>query len=114
MVFIFLQWPRIFRIDYGHEEAEAKFGKDPRNYEVLTKKFIGNEKGEVTGLEMVHVKWEKDAAGKFQMQEIPGSEEVIEADLVFLALGFLGPEQVSCSTTHRTILRKPCYISTLV
>lgn len=114
MVFIFLQWPRIFRIDYGHEEAEAKFGKDPRTYEVLTKKFIGNEKGEVTGLEMVHVKWEKDAAGKFQMQEIPGSEEVIEADLVFLALGFLGPEQVSCSTTHRTILRKPCYISTLV
>lgn len=105
MVFRLLQWPRIFRIDYGHEEAEAKFGKDPRKYEVLTKKFIGNEKGEVTGLEMVHVKWEKDATGKFQMQEIPGSEEVIEADLVFLALGFLGPEQVSCFTTHRTILR---------
>ena len=62
----------------------------------MTKKFIGNDKGELTGLELIHVKWEKDSTGKFQMQEIPGSEQVIEADLVFLALGFLGPEQV-CS-----------------
>ncbi|KAG6548708.1 hypothetical protein Mapa_009863 [Marchantia paleacea] len=87
------EWPRIFRIDYGHEEAKARFGKDPRTYEVLTKRFIGNDAGEVTGLELVHVKWEKDASGRFQMQEIPGSEEVIEADLVLLAMGFLGPEQ---------------------
>jgi len=90
----FWQWPRIFRVDYGHEESHAKFGKDPRSYEVLTKKFLGNDKGELTGLELVHVKWEKDSTGKFQMQEIPGSEEIVEADLVFLALGFLGPEQV--------------------
>ncbi|KAG0576679.1 hypothetical protein KC19_5G099100 [Ceratodon purpureus] len=87
------QWPRIFRVDYGHEEAHAKFGKDPRSYEVLTKKFIGNDKGELTGLELIHVKWEKDSTGKFQMQEIPGSEQVVKADLAFLALGFLGPEQ---------------------
>jgi len=87
------QWPRIFRVDYGHEESHAKFGKDPRSYEVLTKKFLGNDKGELTGLELVHIKWEKDSTGKFQMQEIPGSEEIVEADLVFLALGFLGPEQ---------------------
>lgn len=87
------QWPRVFRIDYGHEEAHAKFGKDPRTYEVLTKKFIGSKKGELIGLEVVHVKWEKDS-DKFQMQEIPGSEEVIETDLAFLALGFQGPEQV--------------------
>ncbi|KAL2650685.1 hypothetical protein R1flu_018813 [Riccia fluitans] len=87
------QWPRIFRVDYGHDEAKTRFGKDPRTYEVLTKRFIGNDAGEVTGLELVHVKWEKDSAGRFQMQEVPGSEEVIEADLVFLAMGFLGPEQ---------------------
>lgn len=89
------QWPRIFRVDYGHEEAATKFGKDPRSYEVLTKRFIGNEKGEVTGLEIVHVQWDKDASGRFVMTEVEGSNEVIEADLVFLAMGFLGPEQVS-------------------
>lgn len=89
------QWPRVFRVDYGHEEAATKFGKDPRSYEVLTKRFIGNEKGEVTGLEIVHVQWDKDASGRFVMTEVEGSNEVIEADLVFLAMGFLGPEQVS-------------------
>ncbi|CAM6092721.1 unnamed protein product [Calypogeia fissa] len=87
------QWPRVFRVDYGHEEAKKKFGKDPRSYEVLTKRFIGNESGEVTALEIVHVRWDKDANGRFQMKEIPGSEEVLEADLVLLAMGFLGPEQ---------------------
>lgn len=90
-----MQWPRIFRVDYGHEESAAKFGTDPRTYEVLTKRFIGNDEGKLTGLEIIQVKWEKDSTGKFQMQEIPGSEKIIEADLVFLALGFLGPEQVS-------------------
>lgn len=87
------QWPRIFRVDYGHEEARTKFGEDPRTYEVLTKRFIGNEEGHITGLETVRVQWEKDASGRFQMKEVEGSEEIIEADLVLLAMGFLGPEQ---------------------
>ncbi|XP_030500072.2 glutamate synthase [NADH], amyloplastic isoform X1 [Cannabis sativa] len=86
------QWPRIFRVDYGHQEASTKFGKDPRSYEVLTKRFIGDENGVVKGLEVVRVRWEKDASGKFQFNEIEGSEEIIEADLVLLAMGFLGPE----------------------
>lgn len=86
------QWPRIFRVDYGHQEAAAKFGKDPRSYEVLTKRFVGDENGVVKGLELVRVKWEKDASGKFQFKEVEGSEEMIEADLVLLAMGFLGPE----------------------
>ncbi|KAJ6411039.1 hypothetical protein OIU84_007733 [Salix udensis] len=86
------QWPRIFRVDYGHQEAAAKFGKDPRSYEVLTKRFIGDENGNVKGLELVRVQWEKDATGRFQFKEVEGSEEVIEADMVLLAMGFLGPE----------------------
>ncbi|XP_058095946.1 glutamate synthase 1 [NADH], chloroplastic-like [Magnolia sinica] len=86
------QWPRVFRVDYGHQEAAAKFGKDPRDYEVLTKRFVGDENGAVKGLELVHVRWAKDASGKFQFQEVEGSEEMIEADLVLLAMGFLGPE----------------------
>ncbi|XP_061956875.1 glutamate synthase 1 [NADH], chloroplastic-like isoform X1 [Populus nigra] len=86
------QWPRVFRVDYGHQEAASKFGKDPRSYEVLTKRFIGDEDGNVKGLEVVRVHWEKDASGKFQFKEVEGSEEIIEADLVLLAMGFLGPE----------------------
>ncbi|MBA0744480.1 hypothetical protein Gogos_007097 [Gossypium gossypioides] len=86
------QWPRIFRVDYGHQEAATKFGKDPRSYEVLTKRFIGDDNGTVKGLEVVRVCWEKDASGRFQFKEVEGSEEIIEADLVLLAMGFLGPE----------------------
>lgn len=93
--YVHLQWPRIFRVDYGHQEATSKFGKDPRCYEVLTKRFVGNENGAVKGVEVVRVHWEKDSNGKFQFKEIEGSEMLIEADLVFLALGFVGPEPVS-------------------
>ncbi|XP_065868059.1 glutamate synthase 1 [NADH], chloroplastic isoform X1 [Euphorbia lathyris] len=86
------QWPRVFRVDYGHQEADAKFGKDPRTYEVLTKRFLGDENGNVKGLEVIRVQWEKDPSGKFQLKEVEGSEEIIQADLVLLAMGFLGPE----------------------
>ncbi|GAB4826242.1 glutamate synthase [NADH] [Ancistrocladus abbreviatus] len=75
------RWPHIFRIDYGHQEATAKFGKNPRSYEVLTKRFVGDENDTVTGLEVVRVKCEKDASGKFQFKEVEGSEEFIKADL---------------------------------
>ncbi|GAA0148835.1 oxidoreductase [Lithospermum erythrorhizon] len=92
------QWPRIFRVDYGHQEAANKFGKDPRSYEVLTKQFIGDENGVVKGLEVIRVKWEKDASGRFQFKEIEGSEEIIGADLVLLAMGFLGPEETLADT----------------
>ncbi|GLT61960.1 hypothetical protein SLA2020_346300 [Shorea laevis] len=104
------QWPRIFRVDYGHQEAAAKFGKDPRSYEVLTKRFVGDENGVVIGLEVVRVKWEKDASGKFQFKEVEGSEEIIEADLVLLAMGFLGPEstvadKLGVDRDHRSNLK---------
>jgi len=56
---------------------------------------VGDENGVVKGLEIVQVRWEKDATGRFQFKEIEGTEEIIEADLVLLAMGFLGPEPVS-------------------
>lgn len=86
------EWPVIFRVDYGHQEAEAKFGKDPREFRVLTKRFLDDGSGNVAGVETVRVEWTKGADGKWQMSEVPGSEEVFEADLVFLSMGFLGPE----------------------
>jgi glutamate synthase (NADPH/NADH) small chain len=86
------QWPRIFRSDYGHEEAAEKFGHDPRTYNILSKEFVDDGQGNVTGIKTVRVTWSVEN-GKMNMTEIPGSEEVIGADLVLLAMGFLGPEQ---------------------
>jgi glutamate synthase (NADPH/NADH) small chain len=89
------QWPRIFRSDYGHEEAAEKFGHDPRTYNILSKEFVDDGQGNVTGIKTVRVAW-KVENGKMNMTEIPGSEEIIGADLVLLAMGFLGPEQYVC------------------
>ncbi len=85
-------FPRTLKIDYGHGEAIAKFGKDPREYCISTKEFVDDGKGNVKGIKTVRVEWKKNEAGQFAMTEVPGSEEYFEADLVFLALGFLGPE----------------------
>ena len=93
------RYPRLYKVDYGHEEAQVKFGSDPREFSISTKEFIGNEKGELTALKTIRVKWEKDEKGAWKMAEVPGSEEIWEADLVFLALGFLGPE---AETLHGT------------
>ena len=90
------QWPRIFRVDYGHEEATVRDGKDPRTYEVLTKEFIpkADGSGKIAGVKTVGVRWVKDeATGRMNFEEVEGSEKVWEADLVLLAMGFLGPEQ---------------------
>ena len=88
-------WPKVFRVDYGHAEAKALQGADPREYNVLTKRFVGNAKGEVTGVEAVSVVWGPDKEGKFGFQEVKGSERVYPADLVVLAMGFLGPEETT-------------------
>jgi NAD(P)H-dependent glutamate synthase small subunit len=84
------QWPKIFRVDYGHEEVRAKFGKDPRAYCVLTKEFIGDANDHVTGVRTVQVEWTKEN-GRWKMNEISGSERIWKADLVLLSMGFLGP-----------------------
>jgi len=85
-------FPRTLKVDYGHGEAMAKFGKDPREYCILTKEFVDDGNGNVKGARTVRVEWKKNEAGQFCMCELPGTEEFFEADLVFLALGFLGPE----------------------
>jgi glutamate synthase (NADPH/NADH) len=87
------QWPRIFRTDYGHNEVAEKFGEDPRTYEITTTSFEKNDEGKLVAVHTQHVKWEKDASGRWQMNKVPGSEKRWEADLVFLSLGFLAPEK---------------------
>jgi NAD(P)H-dependent glutamate synthase small subunit len=87
------QWPRIFRTDYGHEEVSAKFGDDPRVFSILSKRFIDDGNGNVAGIETVKIDWSKPGE-KAPFSEVPGSEQTFEADLVLLAMGFLGPEQL--------------------
>jgi len=86
------QWPRIFRTDYGHTEVAAHFGSDPREYSISTKEFVVDDGGKLKGLNTVRVEWTKDSGGRWKMEEVPGSEKFFPAQLVFLALGFLGPQ----------------------
>ncbi|KHJ97106.1 glutamate synthase central domain protein [Oesophagostomum dentatum] len=91
------EWPLIFRVDYGHEEAQAKTGKDPRTYSISTKEFVTTENSAgikvLTGLKVVEVEWEKDEKGAWKLIEKPDSLQTIECDLCILAMGFVGPEK---------------------
>ncbi|KAH9630612.1 hypothetical protein HF086_007036 [Spodoptera exigua] len=87
------QWPRVFRVDYGHEEVKLKFGNDPRKFSTLTKEFLDDGEGNVCGVAAVEVEWTRGAGGRWEMKEIPGTNKVYKADLVLLAMGFLGPER---------------------
>ncbi|RMZ91490.1 hypothetical protein DV736_g1264, partial [Chaetothyriales sp. CBS 134916] len=85
------QWPRIYRIDYGHTEVKQHYGKDPREYCVMTKEFV-DENGKVTGININRVEWTKNASGGWDMKPVDGSEQHFPADLVLLSMGFLGPD----------------------
>ena len=86
------EWPKILRVDYGQEEAEARFGADPRIYLIQTEKFVGDADGNVKALHTVEIEWGKNENGAFIPKPLSGTEKVWPADLVFLAMGFLGPE----------------------
>ena len=77
-------FPRIHKVDYGHEESIEVVGKDPREYSISGKEFLRDESGKLIGIKTVMV----DSAFK----EIKGTEKTWKADLILLAMGFLGPE----------------------
>jgi glutamate synthase (NADPH/NADH) small chain len=87
------EWPVIYRLDYAQEEAAAKFGEDPRVYLTTVKKLNGDSAGRVQSLTTVQISWRKDSNGRLAPAEVPGSEREIPAQLVLLAMGFIGPEQ---------------------
>ncbi|MCA9063077.1 MAG: FAD-dependent oxidoreductase, partial [Planctomycetaceae bacterium] len=86
------QWPRVFRVDYGHEEAASRFGRDPREFCIQTAEFVSDGNGNVKGVRTFEVDWQKVTEGGPPFTPIPGTEKEYPADLVLLALGFLGPE----------------------
>ena len=87
------EWPKVYKLDYGQEEAAARFGADPRIYLTTVKKFIGDDAGRVKELVTVRIRWDRNEKGQFTPVEEPGSEATRPAQLVLLAMGFLGPEQ---------------------
>ncbi|CAM3540801.1 glutamate synthase subunit beta [Marinicrinis lubricantis] len=86
------EFPNVYKLDYGQEEARAIYGTDPRAYKIMTTKFVGDEHGNVKEVHTVEVMRTKDEHGNRHNQIIEGTEKVWKADLVFLALGFTGPE----------------------
>lgn len=88
------QWPRVLKTDYGHQEAIAVYGQDPRIYTTTVKEFIKNKKGEVTKAVLVKLESKKDEkTGRMMMVPVEGSEWTVKADLVLIAAGFLGSQK---------------------
>lgn len=87
------QFPKVHKTDYGQLEFTMKYGADPRTFGTAVKEFIGNEKGEVVQIKTVRISWTPSPNGGMVPAEVAGSEKVYDADLVLLAMGFLGPEQ---------------------
>src|SRR4051812_37665753 len=75
------QWPRLYKLDYGQEEAKALWGRDPRVYSVMTRRFLGDDERRVRELMYVHVEWVRGPDGRIGPRELPGTETVIPAGL---------------------------------
>ncbi|MEI8344732.1 MAG: glutamate synthase subunit beta [Candidatus Omnitrophota bacterium] len=87
------EWPKLYKMDYGQEEAAGIFGQDPRLYQVTAQKFSGDEQRRVREVSVVGVEWRKDAEGRYLPAPIAGTEKNLPAQLVLLAMGFAGPEE---------------------
>jgi glutamate synthase (NADPH/NADH) small chain len=104
------QWPKVYKMDYGQEEAAALWGEDPRRYLVNTRRLIGDGapagEGRVTAIETVEIDWVHGSSGRPEIQERAGTEKVLAADLVLIAMGFVGPAPelptaFGCKLDHR-------------
>jgi glutamate synthase (NADPH/NADH) small chain len=81
------EYPFILKTSTSHEEGCE------REWSILTKEFVGDGNGNLKALKISDLEWQSDENGRSSFTEVPGSERQIPCDLVFLAIGFLGPEQ---------------------
>ncbi len=86
------EYPRVLKIDYAQEEAIAKYGRDPRNYLLNTREILRNADGSVAKVITDQIEWTKDANGRMFPKPVEGTEKAWDADMIVLAMGFLGPE----------------------
>ena len=88
------QWPRVCKTDYGQQEAIAMWGHDPRIYTTTVTEFVKNKNGEICQAKLVKLQSKKDEkTGRMMMMPVEGTEEVVKADLVLIAAGFLGSQK---------------------
>ncbi|CAM2782425.1 glutamate synthase subunit beta [Paenibacillus sediminis] len=87
------QFPNVYTLDYAQEEAKAIFGEDPREFSIMTTKFVGDDEGNLKELHTVQIQRKVDENGRKSYEPIPGTERVFKADMALIAIGFDGPEQ---------------------
>jgi glutamate synthase (NADPH/NADH) small chain len=113
------QWPKVYKLDYGQEEAAALWGADPRRYLVNTRRLVGDSAGLVSAIETVEIEWVHTPGSRPEMQEKPGTEQVFPAELVLIAMGFVGPQAdlsnaLGCKLDHRgNIIHDDDYMTTV-
>jgi glutamate synthase (NADPH/NADH) small chain len=100
------QWPKVYKMDYGQEEAAALWGADPRRYLMNTRRLVGDGQGLVKTIETVEIEWVETPGARPEMRERPGTEQSLPADFVLIAMGFVGPEPTlpeafGCKLDHR-------------
>lgn len=87
------EYPRVFKTDYGQEEAAEVYGADPRVFQTTVKEFLSDENGNLSGAVLVRLQPEEDTkTGRIKMTEIENSACTVPAELVLIAAGFLGSE----------------------
>ncbi|GGH22404.1 glutamate synthase subunit beta [Paenibacillus segetis] len=86
------QFPNVYTLDYAHEEAKALFGEDPREFSIMTTRFVGDEEGQLKELHTIDIQRIVDETGRKIYQPIPGTERVFPAQMALIAIGFDGPE----------------------
>lgn len=106
------QFPNVYTLDYAHEEAKALFGSDPREFSIMTTKFVGDEEGNLKELHTVQIERIVDENGRKIYQPIPGTEKVFPAQMALIAIGFDGPEQtlvqqLGLETDRRSNVKAP-------
>ncbi len=103
------QWPRVKKVDYGQEESEKLFGRDPREYLTTVTKVVGDDAGNIKEVHTVKVEWENNN-GRMTPKPVKGTEKVWPCQLMLLAMGFTGPEetlikQLSLKTDARSNIK---------
>ncbi|MNH74734.1 Glutamate synthase [NADPH] small chain [compost metagenome] len=101
------QFPNVYTLDYAQEEAKALYGEDPREFSIMTTKFVGDEEGNLKELHTIQIQRIVDETGRKIYQPIPGTERVFPAQMALIAIGFDGPEntiinELSLDTDRRS------------
>lgn len=87
------QYPLVYKLEYGQEEAKEKFGQDPRMFTTSALEFIGDEGGNLKAVKSAAIRTYFNDKGEKIREPIPNTEKLIPAELVLIAIGFEGPEQ---------------------